>query len=73
MQTKECKSQGERRRETERRAPAEQPWEAKLGRTKGNKRKAKYIELEEKHVKPGRSEKEKPVSESGKAEAKKPL
>ena len=46
---------------------------AKLGRTKGNKRKAKYTKLEEKHGKPGGSEKEKAGSESRKPEAKKPL
>ena len=40
---------------------------AKLGRTKGNKREAKYIESEEKHGKPGESEEEKPGSESGRA------
>ena len=45
----------------------------KLGRTKGNERKAKYIELEGKHGKPGGTEKEKPVSESREAETWKPL
>ena len=37
----------------------------KLGRTKGNKQKAEYGNLEANHGKPGRAEEGKPGSESG--------
>ena len=35
---------------------------AKLGRMKGNKQKAEYLKMEEKHGKPGGTEVEKPGS-----------
>ena len=38
---------------------------AKQGRTKGNKQKAKYLESDGKHGKPGWKEEEKRESESG--------
>ena len=38
---------------------------AKQGRTKGNKQKAEYLESEEMHGKPGRTEEEKQRSENG--------
>ena len=46
---------------------------SEAGKDERKQTEAKYIELEEKHGKPGGSEKEKSGSESGKTEAKRPL
>ena len=47
---------------------------AKLGRTKGNKQKAKYLKPEKKHGKPGGREGERSGKPEGRTEApKKPL
>ena len=45
---------------------------AKQGRTKGNKQKAKYLESDGMHGKPGRKEEEKRGSESGTEKLEKP-
>ena len=45
---------------------------AKQGRTKGNKQKAKYLESDGMHGKPGRKEEEKQESESGTEKLRKP-
>ena len=52
-------NKGERLSESDGRAPAEQLWEAKQGRAKGNEQRTEYAELDEADGKPAVDEGEK--------------